>query len=129
VAATISRCTSLTPPPNVLICADRPARSSRPLSTAPGDPGATYPTGPTMSRSRRYTWTWVSVPNTFADERTAGESFREWIDRVGGAKAIAAELKELDQFPAPEDGPEFYVDYDETGPYEAEVGAGECAGV
>src|SRR5439155_493972 len=24
--------------------------------------------------------------------------------------------------------PEFYVEYDETGPYEAEVGAGECAG-
>jgi sulfite reductase (ferredoxin) len=71
----------------------------------------------------------VRVVRRFADERTAGESFREWVDRVGGAKAIAAELKELDQFPAPEDGPEFYVDYDETGPYEAEVGAGECAGV
>ena len=71
----------------------------------------------------------VRVVRRFADERTAGESFREWVDRVGGAKAIAAELKELDVFPTPEEGPEFYVDYDETGPYEAEVGAGECAGV
>ncbi|HET8621912.1 MAG TPA: nitrite/sulfite reductase [Acidimicrobiales bacterium] len=71
----------------------------------------------------------VRVVRRFSDERTAGESFRDWIDRAGGAKAIAAELKELDVFPAPEDGPEFYVDYDETGPYEAEVGAGECAGV
>jgi hypothetical protein len=71
----------------------------------------------------------VRVVRRFADERAAGESFREWVDRVGGAKVIAAELKELDQFPTPEDGPEFYVDYDETGPYEAEVGAGECAGV
>ena len=51
------------------------------------------------------------------------------MDRAGGAKAIAAELKELDQFPSPEEAPEYYVDYDETGPYEAEVGAGECAGV
>jgi sulfite reductase beta subunit-like hemoprotein len=71
----------------------------------------------------------VRVVRRFADERTAGESFREWMERSGGAKAIAAELKELDVFPTPEDGPDYYVDYDETGPYEAEVGAGECAGV
>jgi sulfite reductase (ferredoxin) len=71
----------------------------------------------------------VRVVRRFADERQAGESFRAWIDRSGGAKAIAAALKELDEFPTPDEGPEFYVDYDETGPYEAEVGAGECAGV
>jgi sulfite reductase (ferredoxin) len=71
----------------------------------------------------------VRVVRRFSDERTAGESFRDWMERAGGAKSIAAELKELDVFPMPEDGPEFYVDYDETGPYEAEVGAGECAGV
>ncbi len=71
----------------------------------------------------------VRVVRRFADERQAGESFREWIDRSGGAKTIAAELKELDHFPLPDEAPEFYVDYDETGPYEAEVGAGECAGV
>jgi sulfite reductase beta subunit-like hemoprotein len=71
----------------------------------------------------------VRVVRRFADERRAGESFRDWMDRAGGAKAIATELKELDEFPTPEDGPGFYVDYDETGPYEAEVGVGECAGV
>jgi sulfite reductase (ferredoxin) len=71
----------------------------------------------------------VRVVRRFSDERTAGESFRDWMERAGGAKSIAAELKELDVFPTPDDGPEFYVDYDETGPYEAEVGAGECAGV
>ena len=71
----------------------------------------------------------VRVVRRFADERQAGESFREWMDRAGGAKAIAVDLKELDEFPTPEEGPEFYVDYDETGPYEAEVGVGECAGV
>ena len=71
----------------------------------------------------------VRVVRRFADERQAGESFRKWMDRAGGAKAIAVDLKELDEFPTPEEGPEFYVDYDETGPYEAEVGVGECAGV
>ena len=71
----------------------------------------------------------VRVVRRFAEERQPGETFRSWMERVGGAKAIAAELKELDEFPLPEDGPEYYVDYDETGPYEANVGAGECAGV
>jgi sulfite reductase beta subunit-like hemoprotein len=68
------------------------------------------------------------VVRRFSDERTAGESFREWIDRSGGVKTLAAELKELDYFPPPDEAPEFYIDYDETGPYEAEVGVGECAG-
>ena len=30
-------------------------------------------------------------------------------------------------FPTPEEAPDFYVDFDETGPYVAEVGDGECA--
>ncbi|HEX6424891.1 MAG TPA: nitrite/sulfite reductase [Acidimicrobiales bacterium] len=71
----------------------------------------------------------VRVVRRFAGERRAGESFREWMDRAGGAKALAGELRDLDHFPTPDEAPDFYVDYDETGPYEAEVGAGECAGV
>ena len=71
----------------------------------------------------------VRVVRRFADERVAGQSFREWMDEAGGAKSLAAELKELDVFPSPDEAPDFYVDYGETGPYEAEVGAGECAGV
>jgi sulfite reductase beta subunit-like hemoprotein len=69
----------------------------------------------------------VRVVRRFVGERTAGESFRQWMDRVGGAKAIGAELKELDHFPTPEEAPDFYVDYDETGPYEAVTGESECA--
>jgi sulfite reductase (ferredoxin) len=71
----------------------------------------------------------VRVVRRFAAERQAGESFREWLDRSGGAKALGADLKELDQFPTPEEGPDFYVDYDETGPFSGDVGQGECAGV
>ncbi|MGH9282559.1 MAG: nitrite/sulfite reductase, partial [Acidimicrobiales bacterium] len=61
-------------------------------------------------------------------ERDAGESFTSWLARVGGAEAVTAELADLDHFPLPDEDPSFYVDYDETGPYVAEVGAGECAG-
>ena len=38
------------------------------------------------------------------------------------------DLRDLDHFPKPDEGPDFYVDYDETGPYTADVGVGECAG-
>jgi len=69
----------------------------------------------------------VKVVGRFAAEREAGETFRTWLDRVGGAKAVAAGLKDLDNFPTPDQGPEFYVDYDETGPYVAEIGESECA--
>src|SRR5438105_12307704 len=70
----------------------------------------------------------VRLVRRFAGERAAGEEFGQWLDRVGGPKAVADDLKELDHFPAPDERPDFYIDYDETGPYSAEVGAGECAG-
>jgi sulfite reductase beta subunit-like hemoprotein len=69
----------------------------------------------------------VRVVRKFNDERNAGESFQAWLARSGGASGIGNELKELDHFPTPDVGPEFYVDYDETGPYVADVGDGECA--
>jgi sulfite reductase (ferredoxin) len=69
----------------------------------------------------------VRVIRRFAEERDAGESFRGWMDRSGGATAIADGLRDLDFFPSPEDGPEFYADYDETGPFVAEIGESECA--
>ena len=69
----------------------------------------------------------VRVVRRFADERKAGERFHEWMDRVGGVGEVAAGLKDLDQFPTPDEDPEYYVDYDETGPYVAEIGESECA--
>ena len=70
----------------------------------------------------------VRVVSRFVEERQAGEAFRSWLDRAGGAAGVGATLSELDVFPLPEERPDFYVDFDETGPYEAEVGAGECMG-
>ena len=69
----------------------------------------------------------VRVVRQFADERTAGESFRGWMERSGGASAIGASLKDLDVFPSFDEAPEFYSDFDETGPFVAEVGESECA--
>jgi len=68
----------------------------------------------------------VRVVGRFAAEREAGETFAAWLDRSGGAAGVGATLKDLDAFPDPEDDPSFYVDFDETGPYTAEVGQGEC---
>ena len=46
IVATISRCTSLTPPPNVLICAALFIRSSSPSPKAPGEPPGSDPLPP-----------------------------------------------------------------------------------
>ena len=67
------------------------------------------------------------VIRRFNDERTAGEAFRPWMDRVGGATVVAAGLQDLGVFPSPTEAPDFYVDYGETGPFVAEVGDSECA--
>ena len=67
------------------------------------------------------------VIRRFVAERQPAEAFRDWMLRAGGARALAAELKDLDEFPDYDDDPTFYVDYGETGPYAAETGASECA--
>lgn len=69
----------------------------------------------------------VRVVRRFAGERQAGEDFRSWLDRAGGPKQIGEDLAELDNFPTPEENPDFYIDYGETGPYVKEIGASECA--
>jgi len=69
----------------------------------------------------------VRVVGRFAAERSAGETFVDWLDRSGGAAKVGAQLKDLDEFPDPDESPEFFIDFDETGPYEAEVGNSECA--
>ncbi len=70
----------------------------------------------------------VRVVGRFAEEREAGEDFGAWLERVGGAKGVASDLKDLDEWPSPDERPDYYIDFDETGPYVAEVGMGECAG-
>ena len=70
----------------------------------------------------------VRLVGRFAAEREAGETFTAWLDRAGGTPAIAASLADLAEFPPPFANPSFYVDYGETGPFNADVGISECAG-
>jgi sulfite reductase beta subunit-like hemoprotein len=70
----------------------------------------------------------VRVVGKFAAERSAGESFTQWLERSGGPSAIGQSLKDLDIFPLPDENPDFFVDFHETGPFVSEVGVGECAG-
>jgi hypothetical protein len=67
------------------------------------------------------------VVRQFAAERTAAETFQGWLARSGGATAIADTLRDLDNVPLPDDAPDFFVDYGETGPFSGEVGDSECA--
>ena len=69
----------------------------------------------------------VRLVAAYRDERLIGEDFRSYLERTGGVAAAAGLLADLDEFPDPEEHPEYYVDYDETGPYEASVGDSECA--
>ncbi|MFI5054022.1 MAG: nitrite/sulfite reductase, partial [Acidimicrobiia bacterium] len=69
----------------------------------------------------------VRVVEQFAGERDAGETFSSWLARAGGAEAVGKTLADLDKFPTPEEAPDYYIDFDETGPYVAEVGDSECA--
>jgi sulfite reductase beta subunit-like hemoprotein len=69
----------------------------------------------------------VRLVGRFAAEREPTETFSTWLDRVGGPQALSASLADLAEFPMPLANPGFYVDYDETGPFTAEVGASECA--
>lgn len=69
----------------------------------------------------------VRIISRYASERNYGESFGRWLDRVGGAKAVAADLADLDEFPPPGENEDFYIDFGETGPYEVELGESECA--
>ena len=67
------------------------------------------------------------VVGSFVEKREAGQSFRSWLESSGGVSQLASDLKVLDEFPDPSVDESFFVDYDETGPFEVNVGESECA--
>jgi len=67
------------------------------------------------------------VVEEFAARREAGEDFTTWLARFGGPSAVATLLEAYGEIPEPDLAPEFYVDFDETGPYVASVAESECA--
>ena len=71
----------------------------------------------------------VRLIGRFAAERTAGERFEQWLDRSGGVPTMAEYLADLDVFPSPDDRPDYYVDYDETGSLQRRGGGGRMSGL
>ena len=69
----------------------------------------------------------VRVVGRFAAERQAGETFASGSTASGGAGASATSSRTSTSGPTPEERPDFYVDFGETGPYVAETGESECA--
>lgn len=63
----------------------------------------------------------------YRDERSDGESFNEWAERVG-KKGIRDGLAHLREVPDISEQPDFYVDWGEEEPFSVGVGTGECAG-
>ena len=79
------------------------------------------PAGQERARGRR------AGRRRFADEREAGERSAPGWTAPAAPRRSPTSLKDLDEFPTPEEAPEYYVDYGETGPYVAEIGDSECA--
>lgn len=64
----------------------------------------------------------------YAAERTNGESFREWVMRVG-KKTIKERLQDLMTVPSHDEDRTFYVDWHDAREYTiGDIGVGECAG-
>ncbi len=64
----------------------------------------------------------VRVVQRYIGERAGGETFAQWLERVGGPGAVADDLRDLDSF----DTDDHFVDFDETGPYLVATGDSEC---
>ena len=73
---------------------------------------------------RRPCGSWAGSPKSARPARTSPVGCHV----QAGPKTVAADLADLDNWPSPEERPDYYIDFDETGPYVAEVGVGECAG-
>ena len=69
----------------------------------------------------------IRVLQRFSEERSAGERFPEWLERVGGASEVGKGFADLGVFPEPSVAPDFYIDFAEKSPYVKEVGKSECA--
>jgi sulfite reductase beta subunit-like hemoprotein len=69
----------------------------------------------------------VRIVGRYRDERHPAQTFQDWLEAAGGASAVGETLADLDEFPSPEEAPDFYTDFGEAGPYVKEIGASECA--
>ncbi len=69
----------------------------------------------------------VRLVGRYQEERRVAETFASWLERSGGAASVGEALADLDRWPTRAERPDYYIDFDETGPFSGEVGQGECA--
>ncbi|HVE99521.1 MAG TPA: hypothetical protein VNA12_10130, partial [Mycobacteriales bacterium] len=69
----------------------------------------------------------VSVVGRYVADRSDGERFGDWVDRVG-AEVIGADLAGFDQKRSRAEAPEDFTDWDATDAFKVILGRGECAG-
>lgn len=93
-----------------------------------GETGVVFAKKALRLPARRAAEAVVRVVRRFAGEGAPGECFADWLESVGGAPAVATELRDLVELPPPGEQTELFVDFDETVPFSADVGTGECAG-
>ncbi|MEP7288780.1 MAG: nitrite/sulfite reductase [Chloroflexota bacterium] len=69
-----------------------------------------------------------AITTRFANERSDGESFQNWVTRLG-KKEVRAMLEPYTPVPAYEVDPSYYTDWGDTREYSlGDIGVGECAG-
>jgi sulfite reductase (ferredoxin) len=69
-----------------------------------------------------------TITNRYAAERAGGETFQDWVTRLG-KKEVKAMLEPFTKVPAYEVDPSFYTDWGDTREYSlGDIGVGECAG-
>jgi len=69
-----------------------------------------------------------TITTRFAADRAPGESFQDWIARLG-KKELGALLADLKPVPSREEDRSFYVDWSDGREYSVgDIGVGECAG-
>lgn len=69
-----------------------------------------------------------TLTTTFAAQRSPGETFQDWIARLG-KKEIGALLADLKSIPGYDEDRSFYVDWADAREYSVgDIGIGECAG-
>ncbi len=69
-----------------------------------------------------------AITTRFVAEREEGESFQDWIARLG-KKELGALIGELKTIPSPEEDPTLYIDWGDARVFTmGDIGIGECAG-
>ncbi|MFA5891225.1 MAG: nitrite/sulfite reductase [Actinomycetota bacterium] len=68
----------------------------------------------------------VRLVSRFASERIEGESFADWVRRIG-TEDVESSLADLDPLPPKREAPEFYQDWGAEAPFQVTLGRGECA--